>query len=128
MSGRQGGKLKPLKAPKKDKKDEDEEDLAFKKRKQEEAAALKAAKDKALKGSTRRWNQEVWQEVETSPAPSAIQLLLAHMLLSTLPRLLSAVPHTQYQSSLRKSHCTVCKTLNYRATIRMLAAQTVRML
>ncbi|KAI0085428.1 translation machinery associated TMA7-domain-containing protein [Irpex rosettiformis] len=47
---RQGGKLKPLKAPKKDKKEEDEEDVAFKKRKQEEAAALKAAKDKALKG------------------------------------------------------------------------------
>lgn len=35
-----------LQAPKKDKKDEDEEDLAFKKRKQEEAAATKAAKDK----------------------------------------------------------------------------------
>lgn len=63
MSSRQGGKLKPLKvcccflkslhcadrgpkAPKKDKKEEDEEDIAFKKRKQEEAAALKAAKDK----------------------------------------------------------------------------------
>ncbi|KAI0320506.1 translation machinery associated TMA7 [Amylostereum chailletii] len=50
MSGRQGGKLKPLKAPKKDKKDEDEEDAAFKERKKQEAAALKAARDKALKG------------------------------------------------------------------------------
>ncbi|EJD53344.1 translation machinery associated TMA7 [Auricularia subglabra TFB-10046 SS5] len=32
MSGRQGGKLKPLKAPKKDKSDEDDEDKAFKAR------------------------------------------------------------------------------------------------
>ncbi|KAJ4488324.1 translation machinery associated TMA7 [Lentinula aciculospora] len=50
MSGRQGGKLKPLKAPKKDKREEDEEDKAFKDRTKAEQAALKAAKDKALKG------------------------------------------------------------------------------
>lgn len=30
MSGRQAGKAKPLKAPKKDKKDFDDEDVAFK--------------------------------------------------------------------------------------------------
>ncbi len=30
MSGREGGKKKPLKAPKKDNKDMDEDDLAFK--------------------------------------------------------------------------------------------------
>ncbi|KAE9407036.1 TMA7-domain-containing protein [Gymnopus androsaceus JB14] len=48
MSGRQGGKLKPLKAPKKEKRDEDEEDAAFKARKKAEADALKAARDKAL--------------------------------------------------------------------------------
>ncbi|KAJ8507178.1 hypothetical protein ONZ45_g10428 [Pleurotus djamor] len=66
MSGRAGGKLKPLKvdllasylnpslilrkAPKKDKKEETEEDKAFKDKQKQEAAALKAAKDKALKG------------------------------------------------------------------------------
>ncbi|KAH9043402.1 coiled-coil domain-containing protein 72 [Lactarius hengduanensis] len=49
MSGRQGGKLKPLKAPKKDKKEEDEDAAAFKAKKKEEAEALKAAKEKALK-------------------------------------------------------------------------------
>ncbi|KAL0947292.1 hypothetical protein HGRIS_013411 [Hohenbuehelia grisea] len=46
MSGRQGGKLKPLKAPKKDKKEEDEEDKAFKEKQKADQAALKAAKDK----------------------------------------------------------------------------------
>ncbi|KAF5330978.1 hypothetical protein D9619_005695 [Psilocybe cf. subviscida] len=51
MSGRQGGKLKPLKAAKKEKKEEDEEDLAFKAKKKAEADALKAARDKALKSS-----------------------------------------------------------------------------
>ncbi|KAK0197473.1 uncharacterized protein ARMOST_07807 [Armillaria ostoyae] len=50
MSGRQGGKLKPLKAPKKDKKEETEDEVAFKEKKKAEAEALKAARDKALKG------------------------------------------------------------------------------
>ncbi|KZT03561.1 TMA7-domain-containing protein, partial [Laetiporus sulphureus 93-53] len=50
MATRQGGKAKPLKAPKKDKKELDEDDLAFKERKKQEEAALKAAKDKAAKG------------------------------------------------------------------------------
>ncbi|KAH7889965.1 translation machinery associated TMA7 [Phlebopus sp. FC_14] len=47
---RQGGKLKPLKTPKKDKKEEDEDDKAFKERQKAEAAALKVARDKAVKG------------------------------------------------------------------------------
>ncbi|KAN0128516.1 coiled-coil domain containing protein [Lactarius tabidus] len=47
MSGRQGGKLKPLRAPKKDKKEEDEEDAAFKAKKKAEADALKALQAKA---------------------------------------------------------------------------------
>ncbi|KAK0448368.1 translation machinery associated TMA7 [Desarmillaria tabescens] len=50
MSGRQGGKLKPLKAPKKDKKEETEDEIAFKEKKKAEADALKAAREKALKG------------------------------------------------------------------------------
>ncbi|TFK42789.1 translation machinery associated TMA7 [Crucibulum laeve] len=50
MASRQGGKLKPLKAPKKDKKEETDEEVAFKERKKAEAEALKAARDKALKG------------------------------------------------------------------------------
>lgn len=50
MASRQGGKLKPLKAPKKDKKEVDEDEAAFKDRKKAEADALKAAREKALKG------------------------------------------------------------------------------
>ncbi|KAG9090632.1 hypothetical protein FRC07_012047 [Ceratobasidium sp. 392] len=43
MSGRQGGKLKPLKAPKKEKKEDDEEDAAFKAKQKADQAALKEA-------------------------------------------------------------------------------------
>lgn len=43
MSGRQGGKLKPLKAPKKQSKDLDDEDLAFKKKQAEDAKKNKEA-------------------------------------------------------------------------------------
>ncbi|KAA1474812.1 translation machinery associated TMA7 [Dentipellis sp. KUC8613] len=50
MSGRQGGKLKPLKAPKKAQKEVDEDEVAFKEKKKAEAEALKAAREKALKG------------------------------------------------------------------------------
>ncbi|KAJ7168118.1 translation machinery associated TMA7 [Mycena crocata] len=50
MSGRQGGKLKPLKAAKKEKKEDDEDDLALKQKKKAEADALKVAREKALKG------------------------------------------------------------------------------
>jgi hypothetical protein len=52
MSGRQGGKLKPLKAPKAAKKEDDDEDIALKAKKKAEADALKAAKDKGT-NSTR---------------------------------------------------------------------------
>ncbi|EXJ67509.1 uncharacterized protein Z520_00126 [Fonsecaea multimorphosa CBS 102226] len=44
---REGGKVKPLKAPKKDKKDLDEEDLAFKAKQQADAKARKEMADKA---------------------------------------------------------------------------------
>ena len=47
MSGREGGKKKPLKAPKKDSKDLDEEDLEFKKKQKEQEKALKDAAAKA---------------------------------------------------------------------------------
>ncbi|RSH82816.1 Translation machinery-associated protein 7 [Saitozyma podzolica] len=47
MSSRQGGKAKPLKAPKKADKVLDEDDLAFKEKQKKEAAELKALKDKA---------------------------------------------------------------------------------
>ena len=60
MSGRQGiqvvtntkqigGKLKPLKAPKKNSAEMDEDDVAFKQKQKEEAAKLKAAKELASK-------------------------------------------------------------------------------
>ncbi|KAF8444210.1 translation machinery associated TMA7 [Terfezia claveryi] len=47
MSGRAGGKAKPLKAPKKEKKEEDEETKAFKEKQKKEAAERKALADKA---------------------------------------------------------------------------------
>lgn len=47
MSGRQGGKLKPLKQPKKGPKELSEEDIEFKKKQQEEAKKLKEAASKA---------------------------------------------------------------------------------
>lgn len=51
MSGRQGGKLKPLKAPKKKGSEfEDEEDAAFKAKQKADAAARKEMASKASKG------------------------------------------------------------------------------
>ncbi|KAM9919662.1 hypothetical protein OXX59_007788 [Metschnikowia pulcherrima] len=50
MSGRQGGKAKPLKAAKKKTQDFDDEDLAFKAKQKADAAAKKAMADKAKKG------------------------------------------------------------------------------
>lgn len=50
MSGRQGGKLKPLKAPKKETKIELDEDIEFKKKLQAEKAALAKARVAATKG------------------------------------------------------------------------------
>ncbi|KAK9468232.1 translation machinery associated TMA7 [Lipomyces arxii] len=50
MSGRQGGKAKPLKAPKKERKDMDDEDKAFLEKKKAEAAAKKEMAAKAAKG------------------------------------------------------------------------------
>ena len=47
MSGRQGGKLKPLKNAKKKETFEDESDLAFKQKQREEAQKLKDLKSKA---------------------------------------------------------------------------------
>eukprot|EP00093_Oithona_nana_P002427 02427.XXX_11809_12065_1 [CDS] Oithona nana genome sequencing. len=47
MSGREGGKKKPLKAPKKQDKDLDDEDLAFKNKQKEQQKALKDAQAKA---------------------------------------------------------------------------------
>jgi len=43
MTGREGGKKKPLKAPKKDSKDLDEDDMAFKQKQKEQQKALDAA-------------------------------------------------------------------------------------
>lgn len=47
MSGREGGKKKPLKAAKKDKKEMDADDVAFKQKEREKEKALKEAKAKA---------------------------------------------------------------------------------
>ncbi|KAJ2629473.1 Translation machinery-associated protein 7 [Coemansia sp. RSA 1290] len=47
MAGFQGGKKKPLKAPKKNVTEEDETDLEFKRKKQEEQRQLKELQKKA---------------------------------------------------------------------------------
>lgn len=46
-SSREGGKVKPLKAPKKEKKEFDEDDLAFKDKQRAEAKAKKELLEKA---------------------------------------------------------------------------------
>ncbi|KAF9792083.1 translation machinery associated TMA7 [Thelephora terrestris] len=50
MSNRQGGKMKPLKAPKKAKKEEDEDDKALKEKQKADALALAQAKERAKGG------------------------------------------------------------------------------
>lgn len=50
MSGRQGGKSKPLKAPKKKTQEYDEEDLAFKAKQKADQQAKKEMAEKAKKG------------------------------------------------------------------------------
>lgn len=47
MTGRDGGKKKPLKAPKKEGKELSEEDVEFKKKQQAQQKAMEAAKQKA---------------------------------------------------------------------------------
>ncbi|XP_026277522.1 translation machinery-associated protein 7 homolog [Frankliniella occidentalis] len=47
MSGREGGKKKPLKAPKKDGKELDDDDLAHKAKLKEQQKAMQEAKAKA---------------------------------------------------------------------------------
>ncbi|KAK7126463.1 hypothetical protein R3I94_017821 [Phoxinus phoxinus] len=47
MSGREGGKKKPLKAPKKQSKDVDDEDAAFKQKQKEDQKAMEQLKAKA---------------------------------------------------------------------------------
>ncbi|KAM3914288.1 translation machinery-associated protein 7 [Leptodactylus fuscus] len=47
MSGREGGKKKPLKQPKKSSKDLDEDDLAFKQKLKEDQKKLEEMKGKA---------------------------------------------------------------------------------
>ncbi|GEQ67470.1 hypothetical protein JCM33374_g1135 [Metschnikowia sp. JCM 33374] len=59
MSGRQGGKAKPLKAAKKKTQEFDDEDLAFKAKQKADAAAKKAMADKAKKGGPMRAQAEI---------------------------------------------------------------------
>ncbi|XP_013879893.1 translation machinery-associated protein 7 [Austrofundulus limnaeus] len=47
MSGRDGGKKKPLKAPKKQSKEMDEDDVAYKQKQKDEQKAMEAMKAKA---------------------------------------------------------------------------------
>jgi hypothetical protein len=47
MSGRQGGKIKPLKAPKKKANELDEDDVAFKQKQREEQKKLQELAQKA---------------------------------------------------------------------------------
>ncbi|XP_053950660.1 translation machinery-associated protein 7 homolog [Anastrepha obliqua] len=47
MSGREGGKKKPLKAPKKESKELDDDELAFKQKQKDAQKALEQAKQRA---------------------------------------------------------------------------------
>ncbi|KLJ11412.1 hypothetical protein EMPG_09717 [Blastomyces silverae] len=47
MGGREGGKAKPLKAPKKERKELDEDELAFREKQKADAKAKKDLADKA---------------------------------------------------------------------------------
>ncbi|XP_023651098.1 translation machinery-associated protein 7 [Paramormyrops kingsleyae] len=47
MSGRDGGKKKPLKQPKKQAKEMDDEDMAFKQKQKDEQKQMEAMKNKA---------------------------------------------------------------------------------
>lgn len=47
MSGREGGKKKPLKAPKKDSKEMDDDDVAHKQKMKDQAKAMEQAKQRA---------------------------------------------------------------------------------
>jgi len=47
MSGREGGKKKPLKAPKKATKDMDDDEMAFKQKQKDDQKAMEALKAKA---------------------------------------------------------------------------------
>jgi len=47
MASREGGKKKPLKAPKKEGKEMDEQDVEFKQKQKEEKKAMEEAKTKA---------------------------------------------------------------------------------
>nr|XP_058144453.1 translation machinery-associated protein 7 [Dasypus novemcinctus] len=63
MSGREGGKKKPLKQPKKQAKEMDEEDKAFKQKQKEEQKKLEELKAKAAGkgplGESRRGQEQV---------------------------------------------------------------------
>lgn len=50
MSGRQGGKVKPLKQPKKAKVELDDEDVAFREKQKKEAAERKQLAEQAKNG------------------------------------------------------------------------------
>ena len=50
MSGRDGGKKKPLKAPKKDSKDMDDDEVALKQKQKEEQKKIAEMREKAAKG------------------------------------------------------------------------------
>merc|ERR1712133_251785 len=67
MSGREGGKKKPLKAPKKENKELDDEDKAFKEKQKEEKRQLRDEKESCReRSSCQWWNQKVWQEIASA--------------------------------------------------------------
>merc|ERR1711973_603497 len=69
MSGREGGKKKPLKAPKKEAKELDDEDKAFRDKQREEKKQMEEMKKKAAgKGPlTSGGIKKIWQEITKNP-------------------------------------------------------------
>ncbi|KAH8390681.1 hypothetical protein KR215_010071 [Drosophila sulfurigaster] len=54
MASREGGKKKPLKAPKKEAKELDEQDVTHKQKQKEQQKALEAAKQKVTQKSSKK--------------------------------------------------------------------------
>merc|ERR1712113_1140524 len=69
MSGREGGKKKPLKAPKKEAKELDDEDKAFRDKQREEKKTDGRNEEESSRerSSHKWWHQKVWQEITKNP-------------------------------------------------------------
>ncbi|KAK7828739.1 hypothetical protein U0070_006524 [Myodes glareolus] len=103
MSGREGGKKKPLKQPKKQAKEMDEEDKAFKQKQKEEQKKLEELKAKAagkgplatggIKKSGKKYSANRLNSAKIQSNYARQQILVAVLSLAFIERLASAEEH-----------------------------------